>query len=393
MVSDYTGAGRQRTLLIGTLALAIAVTIALAYGEIALRLTNRPRPAVIGWRAWGARPEERNDFGFRGHRLDAGARLRMMLLGDSQVEAARSAFDEIPEFQLQRELVRRLDTTVSVVSIGAGGWGQDQQLLALMRHITVIRPRTVVLWFTPNNDLWNNTFPTHFPKNGWPKPTFWLEGGELRGPNVQWLAEYRPPGLYLAQAIRRVNRAPNYPTDEEWERRLPPAYRPTIPGAHSRPLAAVLAERRGIRVDELPYFDQENFETEKTHFSMYLVPRSPRLEYAAALTRALLLRTRSVCEAHGAKLLILRAEEWETLPESPTLFEVNGRGYTLSSASARQLIDGVLDGLATLHVEWPRDAVVSKTDSHLNAEGNRYVMQSLARQLAPLLARADQVIE
>ena len=372
--------GRARKLLFATAAIVLGVTTASLVAECALRLTGRPRPVVIGWT--GGRPGEKNDFGFRGHRLDARARRRLVLLGDSQVEAAQTGLDDMPEVHLRRALAPGIDADVSVVSIAGGGWGQDQELLALTAHIQAIRPTLVVLWFTAGNDLWNNTFPTHFPKDGVPKPTFWLEGGILRGPNVPWLSLYRPPGLYLVQAVRRVVHAPNYPTDADWERHLPPPYHPTVLHERTRSLAQMLAERRGIRVDELPYFHEENFETEKTHASIYLVPPSLRLRYAAVLTRALLLRIRDVCDENGAKFFVLHTERWDTYPEKPTLFEVKGKGYVLSSASARRLIDGVLDGLPTIRVEGvPTDAVVSKTDRHLSGEGNKYVMESLARQL------------
>jgi len=270
-----------------------------------------------------------------------------------------------------------------VVSIAAWGWGQDQELLALMRHIQTIHPAAVVLWFTPGNDLWNNTFPTHLPKNGKPKPTFWLEGENLKGPNLPWLSLYRPPGLYLTLAVHRLRRDPIYPTDEGWEQHLPPAYQPITLPEGARSLAQMLAEQHGIRVDELPYFRDENFQTEKTHFSIYLTPPSPRLRYAASLTRALLLRIRDLCQANDAAFFILdTAPKLSSFPDAPTLFEVSGKGYLLSSASARRLIAGVLDGLPTIRVEGiPTGAVVSKTDHHLNATGNTYVMEALARQL------------
>jgi hypothetical protein len=142
------------------------------------------------------------------------------------------------------------------------------------------------------------------------------------------------------------------------------------------------AERRGIRVDELPYFNEENFEAEKTHFSIYLTPESPRLRYAAALTWALLLRIRAVCKANGARFFVPDTAGWDTALTEPTTFDVKGKGYVLSSASARRLIEEVLDGLPTIRVPGlPPDAVVSKPDHHLNASGNKYVMESLARRL------------
>ncbi len=379
----------MRNVVFGAVAVVIGLIVALVLGEVTLRVTNRPAPEVIGWTGDGGpggrgRPAEKNEFGFRGHHFDATADVRIVLLGDSQVEAAGTDFEDMPEVELRRVVAEGSGANVSVVSIGSLGWGQDQELLALESDIDAIHPTEVVLWFTESNDLWNNTFPTHLPKDGFPKPTFWLEGAELKGPNLPWLANYRPPGLYLKQAIRRVQGASKYPTDGEWESRLPPPYRAIIPAQGTRSLVQVLAEGHRVRVDELPYFSFENFDTEKTHYSAYLVPQSPRLTYAAALTRALLFRIRNLCEAKGAKFVVLTTERWETsaLPESPTMFEVNGKGYMFSQASARRVIEGVLDGLPTIRVSGiPAEAVISKTDSHWNREGNDYAMRWLGRQL------------
>jgi hypothetical protein len=370
----------SRAWLLAPLAAAIGLAAGLVLCEGLLRLADRPAPPIIGWT--GGKPDEKNEFGFRGHHVDARADVRILLLGDSQVEAANTPFDEMPEIQLRRAVARGTRAGVGVATIGSGGWGQDQELLALARYVEQMRPTVVVLWFTAGNDLWNNTFPTHFPRNGWPKPTFWLERGELRGPNVPLLASYRPPGLYLTQAVRRLRRLPNYPTDEEWERHLPPPYQPIALREPAPALAEWIAERRGVRVDQLPYFNEENFDTEKTHASIYLVPESPRLKYSADLTRALLLRIWDVCKAHDARFFVLYTVGWDLYPEEATVFDVRGKGFALSTASARRLIDRVLDGLPTIRVEnLPAEAVVSKTDRHLNGEGNAYVMEALARDL------------
>jgi hypothetical protein len=373
----------MRKLVFAAVAAVLGLTVALVAAEITLRLTHRPFPAVIGWT--GDRPAgENNEFGFRGHRHDPGATSRVILLGDSQVEAGSSPIEQMPEVFLRQVLAEATGAAVSVTSIGSTGWGQDQQLLALAADIDAIHPAAVALWFTEGNDLWNNTFPTHFPADGWPKPTFWLEGTELRGPNSPWLEPYRPSGLYLLQAMRRIRHLPNYPTDAEWERLLPPPYRAVTAPPGTPSLQQQLADRSGIGRDEVPYFSAENFTTEKTHYSIYLVPESPRLHYAAALTRALLLRIQRLCEDHGARFVVLTTERWDIshIPEAPTLFEVNGSGYTLSAAAARQVIDGVLTGLPTLRVTGiSPDAVVSKTDSHWNAEGNTYAMTALGRRL------------
>ena len=373
--------GTMRRNVLGAVAVTIVSIAMVLLAEVVLRLTGRPGAPIVGWAS--GRPGEQNQFGFRGHRFDPTADVRVVLLGDSQVEAYAVAFDDMPGRQLQRTLAASMRSSVSVVSIGSGGWGQDQELLTLQAHITAVRPSAVVLWFTEDNDLWNNTFPTHFPKDGTPKPTFWLEGTKLEGPNVPWLEAYRPPGLYLAQAVRRVRGVPIYPTDAEWERRLPPPYRASAPSNGAVSLMKRLAEVRGVRVDELPYFNDENFDTEKTHYNTYLVPESPRLTYSAALTRALLFRIRDLSEANGARFFILIAEHSLPIPDPPTMFEVHGKGYWLSAAARRALHARVVEGLPTIRVTGtPSDAVVSKTDRHWNTEGNEYVMDSLGRRLA-----------
>jgi hypothetical protein len=362
----------MRKLTFSALIIVVGFTTGLILTEVVLRLTQRPGSAVIGWTS--GQPAEQNEFGFRGHHFDASAGVRLVLLGDSQVEAAGTVFGDLPEVTLRRAMAEEAGANVGVVSIEAGGWGQDQELLALQADIGAIRPSAVVLWFTEGNDLWNNTFPTNFPRDGRPKPTFWLDGAELKGPDIPWLENYRPPGLYIVQAIGRLRGVPNYPTDEEWERHLPPPYVAATPPQGTPSLRQVLADQHGIPVDQVPYFDDENFETEKTHYSVYLFPESPRLQYAAALTRALLLRIRSLCEANGAKLFILTTERWDTsgIPDTPTMFEVKGKGYTLSSTSAVGVINRVLDGLPIIRVSGiPRDAVISKTDAHWSAEGNK----------------------
>jgi hypothetical protein len=374
---------RIRKLTFSAMIIVVGFTTGLILTEVVLRLTQRPRPAVIGWTS--GRPAEQNEFGFRGHHFDARAGVRLVLLGDSQVEAAGINFDDMPEVTLRRTVAEEAGANVSVVSIGASSWGQDQELLALQADIGAIRPSAVVLWFTEGNDLWNNTFPTNLPRDGRPKPTFWLDGAEFKGPDIPWLENYRPPGPYILQAIRRVRGIPNYPTDEEWERHLPPSYVAATPPQGTPSLRQVLADQHGIPVDEVPYFEEENFETEKTHYSVYLVPESPRLKYAATLTRALLLRIRSLCEANGAKFFVLITERWDTsgIPQTPTMFEVKGKGYTLSAMSASGVIDRVLDGLQTIRVNGiPPDAVISKTDAHWSAEGNKYVMERVGHQLA-----------
>jgi len=377
--------------VLGLAALLFAgIAVAVAAAETTLRLLDLPKEQPVGW-AWRGDPNEGNELGFRGHRVGDMANDTIMLVGDSQVETSLP-FVHMPEVLLSSALRELTDRETRVVSVGAAGWGQDQQLLALRRDLPLIRPRMVVLWFTPANDLWNNTFPTHIPKDGWPKPTFWLEGDTLRGPHAAWGSAYRPPGPRLFRAWRRILERPMYVTDAEWESKLPPAYSGgPVPPGRVRSLVELAADQFGLSVAEMEAaFASENFVNEKTHASLALTPRSPRLEYSVRLTRALLGEIARLCGQHGATFLVFYVDTrpYNKLPEEPTPFMVSGRVVTLSNAAEQAVIREVLADVPNLVLSGYRPHFrTSKIDTHLNEEGSRYFMTALARRLTGLLGQ------
>jgi hypothetical protein len=142
---------RGRRLSLAGIAVLLGTVGAVAVVEVAMRIADWPRPVLIGWKAT-SHPSERNQFGYRSRPFSSEADIRVVLLGDSQVEATTtmtSRIDQLPEAHLERALEQRTRRRVSVVSMSASGWGQDQQLLALTTHLGAIRPQLVVLWFTP----------------------------------------------------------------------------------------------------------------------------------------------------------------------------------------------------------------------------------------------------
>lgn len=102
------------------------------------------------------------------------------MLGDSQVQALACDFERMPERRLQLHLTERLGRPVRRLSLAASGYGQDQKLLALGEYFQQYRADLVLLRLTPENDVWNKKFPTHFPTDGWSKPTFRLADDELK---------------------------------------------------------------------------------------------------------------------------------------------------------------------------------------------------------------------
>ena len=134
----------------------------------------------------------------------------------------RCAFEWMPERRLQHYLsdkVRKGSGKVNVFTIGTEGYGQDQQLLVLQEFYRSHRADMVVLWQTPDNDVWNNMFPTHWPANGWPKPTFRLINNELNGPTENMGDPVKPTNFKLLALLDRV--VPIFDRDGDWEKHLP----------------------------------------------------------------------------------------------------------------------------------------------------------------------------
>ena len=206
------------------LLIIFGVCIALFVSEVGLRIIGHPQPPKSGWRMVFPDPLEENQLGFRGKTIEyTDDDFVVVLLGDSQVEATACSYEWMPERRLEHYL-NSTGRRVRVVSVGAGAYGTDQEFLALKEYFKKYRADLVVLWETPINDVWNNIFPTNYPADGWPKPTFWLENGALKGPTEEMNQPIRESGrtkLGLAwQHYFKVSR------DQEWERILPPAYPP-----------------------------------------------------------------------------------------------------------------------------------------------------------------------
>src|SRR5262245_28487659 len=245
--------------------------VSVAMAEIGLRLADYPKSVRSGWRS-PMRPGEMNQLGFRGRPFEyTDDDVVVVILSDSQGEAAALPFESMPERTLERHLERlRPQKRFRVFTLGAGGYGQDQQLLVLREYFRRYRADLVLLWQTPTNDVVNNMFPTHWPWNTTAKPTFWLEQGELKGPNEQLgqrLQRFRI-GALLAQAFP-VDR------DADWERRhLPEPYHALAGYA-----GPVDTQWEQMRAQGVTLVSDERVQSEKTNFVLSLTPRSPRTQY------------------------------------------------------------------------------------------------------------------
>ncbi|MCB9745181.1 MAG: hypothetical protein H6740_21510 [Alphaproteobacteria bacterium] len=102
--------------------------------------------------------------------------LRVVVIGDSFVQAAQVELEQGFGRQLERAVSARLEQEVEVLSLGVPGAGTATELGLLERYAMDLQPDLVVLGFLVSNDVLNN-HPLLEGKDD--KPFYALRGGEL----------------------------------------------------------------------------------------------------------------------------------------------------------------------------------------------------------------------
>ena len=358
----------------------LSALIALLIAEGIARVVDKTPPTISGWRSLDNRPLERNQLGFRGHPIEyAKDDFVIVLLGDSSVEASACSYELTPERRLQFHL-NSTGRKVRVVSLGAGGYGQDQQLLILREYLEKFRADMVVHWFAGTNDIWNNVFPTHFPADGAAKPTYWLEGGQLRGPTEGMGQPIREtPRLKLQLLWRNQS---NWSRDGEWEKLLPPPYKPM-----TEPDGPVKDDWQQRWDSNAKHMRNENLATEKTHYSIFLTPGSERMKYGLDLTHRLLQEIEHLIQSRGGRLVVFANDlPPEERSRREGLHVLQGKYYKTSMDQYYRNLDYVLRDLTFYSIpitieNWK----VSADNSHLNEQANDQLMKDLAKRIEPLI--------
>jgi hypothetical protein len=376
------------------LILSGSIVFALIIAEIGMALFYDPHFSVSGWNGQYLSDDEINIHGSRGRKIDFRKidSTKIVLLGDSQVVASSSSLDSMPESLLEKYL----DHQVKCTSIAAGGWGQDQQLLNLEKFFDENSADIVALWFTPENDVANNIFPTHFPNNGWPKPTFYLQDNEVVGPNEsQNSLIYATPRVRVLEPFKLIIKQPYiFNRDEQWEDLYLPAneqWEETLPTDVE---INSFVKRYNISGSDHWFHDYENLENGKNSFSLWIRKRSPRLNYGICLTNRLLHRIYNLCKSMDTQFMIFWVEPKQGFNEFPSrkfkdpfeYFEVKNKNYCFSNKSKNKYMTEITKGLPSVSFkiemkEWWRD----ETDSHLNGKANEEIMKKLARKIKDLL--------
>jgi len=369
------------------LAVLVSLFVGLLIAEVGLRMMNR-LIRVSGWRGESlVSKNENNQLRYRGQNIEyTDSDFVIILLGDSQVQANACAYEWMPERRLQYYLNSR-GKRVKVFSIGASGYGQDQQLLALREYYQKFRADLIILWETPANDVANNLFPTHFHAegiaDGMYKPTFWLEDGNLRGPSEEIGQRLREtPRIKLIALWRK---AFGWSRDSEWEKTYPPAYKPMTEFE-----GPVKEDWQQWWNNDEKGFRGENLSNEKAHVPICLTPRSERMRYGLDLTRKLLQEIERLASSHNGKLVT-----FTTTPDvgsslgchaNAVVRVLNGKYYRTSERQYNDNLNYINEEvdfyLIPITIEQHR---VGPEDGHLNEHAVDQVMKDLAARIETLI--------
>jgi hypothetical protein len=155
-------------------AVALSVCVGLVLGEVLLRYALPQslgvwsqtrdglillRPSFNGYSHKFHTHVHTNALGFRDveHDLESSkGTYRILLLGDSFMEALQVEFEESFPHLLEEELNKMLSCRVEVINAGVSGWGTDDQVTYFSRRGRELHPNLVLFAFTLHNDISDN---------------------------------------------------------------------------------------------------------------------------------------------------------------------------------------------------------------------------------------------
>ncbi|MCP5064851.1 MAG: SGNH/GDSL hydrolase family protein [Ignavibacteriae bacterium] len=375
-------------------------------------------PLNSGW-GWNDSPRKslanfENDFpnqiGVRGQQINYEEDdFVILLLGDSQVEAATCSPDNMPEILLEKRLSSSLNNKVKVFSLAASGWGQDQQLLALEKYYNNYRADIVIVWVTPKNDFWENTFPDRSTSRnaGHLKPTFNLHKDKLIGPFLEPNNFYKNSALIqlFASGYQELNgKTIEQLILEEWMNELPAPHRSNSNNVDYNSIESTEIDLNKFSEAIFEYSDKQNitilthedFINSRSHFSPFANPRSERDNYLINITKKLLQKINDLAKSNESQMLALYP-----LREDFDIVYKDCVKYVKSYRKPNQSYSVNLDYLSTLKEIIPEEQLVyfmldgkdeicvHKSDRHLNNKGNEQVAKKLSNILKKKISASN----
>lgn len=276
--------------------------------------------------------------------------FRILVLGDSFMEAYQVAFEETFSSLLEGSLTERAGREVEVINAGVSGWGTADELRYLTHYGLEYEPDLVLVVMTLHNDVSDNL------------RQYWhtLRDGEL-------VEQPREPIPALEFASLRIKRylAARFQLVQIWRE--------------------VRHRREGIEAgDALVSHVEQLFQS----------PTPARIEYGIELTDALLERIQSVAVGNGAEVaLVLIPLEYQ---ESDRTFEAFVDSSTLTAADMdfdqpQRLVTEVAErrGIPVIDLlpgvrSWIADhgeSLYIEGDGHWNQQGHRLAADVVTEEL------------
>ncbi len=241
-----------------------------------------------------------NSQGFRGDELRTDGALRIVVYGDSCIEADYARVAETFTKRLEGRLSVASGRALEAVNAGVNGYGPDQALRRFEDEVAWLRPRVVVFTVFADNDFGD------LVRNA----LYRLEDGRLvegGGVLVGFARDQFDPALrrrqwpLLAQRLRQILRRSrrNRPSAEVREQRAKEAFATYI----QRSLDLCQREYDSLVVNRSHLVQ----ELVRDHYDadVSLSPGSPAASYKRALLEAVLARVRTTATAAGVRVLVL----------------------------------------------------------------------------------------
>ncbi len=309
-----------------------------------------------------------NSMGFRDreHVLEKpSGTVRILLLGDSMLEAVQVPFEETFYYRLEQQLnALGDDRRYELINLGVGDFGTAQEYLALHHYGARYRPDLIILSVFPLNDLTNNQIryaDCYGSRNDRYRPYFVLRHGMLRQTSVE------PWRTFLRRYLKAYGVCERW--HDTWMQR-----REQHGGWPSR------KEQRYQRIQQAGWTDLGLY--------VYALPADYPTYWCEAwdITKALILKTRDESQKYGAAFLaVVIPWEWQLSPDRWAQF-IRGDPNRQKFARGREEPERMLSAFFQEHgidhlIMLPRFAEHPETwayiDGHLNHEGHRVLAESL----------------
>jgi hypothetical protein len=289
--------------------------------------------------------------------------FRILVLGDSYMEAVQVELEHVFARQLEREL-RARGRRVEVINASASDWGTDNELVYLREEGWRYSPDLVLLAFTTANDVRNNSVALNqrVPNpNPW-KPTFTVgaDGALVFHPMPQLPP---PEPLVPPRPWWRASRALSF-----FANRLGPLLGEPEPAEHA------------------PKDDYAR--TLPTDMLVYAPEPAPEVAEAWKVTQALLLEMKKEAGEHGARFAMLLVDGpwtyYDAWWQLMTMWDARARNWNparpneVLGAFAREAGIESLDLRAAFHAKKDAERLYFEYDPHWTPAGHRLAAQHAA---------------